>query len=125
MDEFFNTRKYGWTESSDSDISIDPLADDLELDFGSSGGNEVPFARHGPLIEVDPFGLSNQKEFWGNYAIGFILDYRKFSIGYLQHIINFAWRIKGLVTIVGRDSYFYILHFEHMDDLHHVCTKGP
>ena len=63
MDEFFNTRKYGWTESSDSDISIDPLADDLELDSGSSGGNEVPFARHGPLIKVDPFDLSNQKEF--------------------------------------------------------------
>jgi len=125
MDDFFNAREYGWTESSNFDISIDPLADDLESDSGSNGDNEVPFAWHGPLIEVDPSDLSNQREFWGNCAIGFILDYRKFSMGYLQHIINFAWLIKGSVTIVGRDSYFYILHFEHMDDLYHVCTEGP
>lgn len=53
------------------------------------------------------------------------MDYRKFSVGYLQHNINFAWHIRGTITIVGRDSYFYILHFEHMDDLNHVCNKGP
>lgn len=52
------------------------------------------------------------------------MDYRKFSIGYLQHIITFAWHIRGAVSIISRDSYFYILHFEHMDDLHHICNEG-
>lgn len=63
MDDFFNAREYRWTENSDSEISNDPLAEDLESDSRSSGGNDVPFARHGPLIEADPFDLSNQREF--------------------------------------------------------------
>lgn len=125
MDDFFNAREYRWIESNDSKINIDPLAEDSESVSGSNGDNEVPFARHGPLIKADPSDLSSHKEFWGNCAIGFILDYRKFYVGYLQHIINSVWRLRGLVTIVGRDSYFYILHFEHLGDLDHVCTEGP
>lgn len=94
MDDFFNAKEYRWTESSNSKISNDLLVEDSKSVSGSSGDNEVPFAWHGPLIEADPSDLSNQKEFWGNCAIGFILDYRKFSVGYLQHIINSAWCIR-------------------------------
>ena len=26
--------------------------------------------------------------------------------------------------VVGRDSFFYLLHFEHMEDLDHMCKEG-
>lgn len=57
--------------------------------------------------------------------IGFILEYKKFSIDHLKHIINAAWHIKGFVSIVGKDSYFYLLHFEFLDDLTHISNDGP
>lgn len=31
---------------------------------------------------------------------------------------------QGAVCVISRDFYFYILYFERMDDLHHVCNKG-
>lgn len=57
--------------------------------------------------------------------IGFILDYRKFSIDHLKHIINVAWHIRGSVSIMGKDSCLYLLHFEFLDDLTHINNKGP
>lgn len=26
---------------------------------------------------------------------------------------------------MGRDSHFYLLHFEHIEDLNHTCNEGP
>ena len=26
---------------------------------------------------------------------------------------------------MGRESYFYIVHFEHTKDLNHICNEGP
>ena len=26
---------------------------------------------------------------------------------------------------MGRDSSFYILHFEYLEDLNHMCSEGP
>lgn len=124
-DDVVNSREYGWTKCSDSDINSDRFADDSELDSRSSVDFEVPFALHGPIVEVDPSDLSTQREFWSNCAIGFILDYSKFFVGYLQHILRSAWRIRGSVQVVGRESYFYILHFDHMEDLNHVCNEDP
>nr|POE68186.1 uncharacterized protein CFP56_28996 [Quercus suber] len=49
---------------------------------------------------------------------------RKFSVGYLQHVLGFAQCLRGAVQVVGRESYFYILHFAHIEDLNHVCNKG-
>ena len=46
-------------------------------------------------------------------------------MSFLQNIINSAWRIRGPVTVVGRESYFYVLHFEYMKDLTHICEEGP
>lgn len=43
----------------------------------------------------------------------------------MQHVLNNAWRIKGEVSVVGRDSYFYIFHFEFLEDLHYTCNEGP
>uniref|UniRef100_A0A2N9G6B4 CCHC-type domain-containing protein n=1 Tax=Fagus sylvatica TaxID=28930 RepID=A0A2N9G6B4_FAGSY len=51
--------------------------------------------------------------------------YRKFSVRHLQHIIDSAWRVRGNVTVVGRDSYYYILHFDVPDDLVYICDEGP
>ena len=120
-----NVREYGWVESSDSDVTAKLFANEVELDYWSSEEDEVPFARHGPIVEANLEELANQREFWNSCAIGFILDYRKFSISHLQHILNAAWRLRGSVTIVGRDFYFYLLHFDLIEDLNDVCNDSP
>ena len=57
--------------------------------------------------------------------MGFVLGYRKFLVAYLQHLIHFAWRLQGEFTVVGRDSFFYLIHFDCMEDLEHMCLEGP
>ena len=54
---------------------------------------EALFARHGSVLEADLENVDMQQEFWSHYAFGFVLNYRKFSISYLQQLINSAWRI--------------------------------
>lgn len=76
-------------------------------------------------MEADPKSIHMQRLFWTQCAFGFVLDYRKFSIAYLQQLIWFAWRLQGAVTVVGRDSFFYVIHFESLEDLEHMCSKGP
>ena len=124
MEDYFTAREYDWIESNDSKVNSELFADEIETDPQSSEGEEVPFARHGPVLEVDPKEINMQHDFWGSCAIGFILDYRKFSIAHLQHIINVVWRIRGSAIIVGRNSYFYLIHFELMEDLNHICNEG-
>ena len=125
MEDQFTSREYGWTESSGSDISNDPSDKESESDQRSFEGDEIPFARHGPIIAADPKEVNMQRDFWGMCAIGFILDYRKFSVRHLQEVINAAWKIRGSIIVVGRDTYFYLIHFEMLDDLNHACIEGP
>lgn len=113
MEDNILTREYGWTDSSDSNISDVLFEEELEPDLLSSEEDEVPFARHGPIVEPDLEEIAIQRGFWEQCAIGFLLDYRKFSVYHTQQVINNAWRIRGEVYVVGRDSYFYIFHFEY------------
>ena len=53
METHILAREYGWTDSSDSDFSADLFAEEQESDLISSEGDEVPFARHGPLVHPD------------------------------------------------------------------------
>ena len=39
------------------------FADEVDSDFQSSEEDEVPFARHGPLLEADTEELSMHREF--------------------------------------------------------------
>nr|POF20391.1 hypothetical protein CFP56_39673 [Quercus suber] len=112
-------------DSSDSNISDDLFEEELDPELLFSEEDEVHFARHGPIVETDPEDIVVQQGFGEFCAIGFILEYRKFSVHHLQHIINNAWQIRGEVSVVGRDSYFYIFHFEFIKDLHHICNEGP
>ena len=43
----------------------------------------------------------------------------------MQHLINSAWKIRGEVSIIGSESYFYIFHFEFLEDLKKICIEGP
>lgn len=113
------------TDSSDSDFSDDLYAEEQQSDLLSSEDDEVPFASHGPLVHPDPEEVAIQRNFWNLCAIGFILDYRKFSVSHLQHIIDNAGRTRGKVSVVGRESCFYVLHFEFKEDLLHICNEGP
>lgn len=116
---------FAWIESSGSDDGEDPFVDESDQSSLSTDDLEVPFVRHGPLIEVDPDSVNMQRLFWGHCAMGYVLDYRKFSVAYLQHLIRFAWRTRGEVTVLGRDSFFYMIHFESLEDLEHMCSEGP
>ena len=53
MDDHIVPREVGWTDSSSSNISSDLFAEELELDLLPREEDEVPFARHGPLVEPD------------------------------------------------------------------------
>ena len=63
--------------------------EELESDVLSSDDDESPLqdmALESTLI----LKITVQCDFWSHYAIGFLLDYQKFSVSYLQHIINIA-----------------------------------
>ena len=124
MDDNIVSREYGWTDSNDIDYSFDLAVEEMESNMISSDEEETPFARHGPYIRLDADDVVVQRAFWECCAIGFLLDYRKFFVRYLQTIINAAWRIRGKVTVVGRESYFYVVHFEQTKDLNHICNEG-
>lgn len=79
----FTAREYGWTESSESGVIAKLFADEVESDYRSSDEDENPFARHGPVLVPDPEEITIQRDFWNSCAIGFILDYRKFSVNHL------------------------------------------
>ena len=97
----------------------------MEPDILPSEEEEVPFARHGSVIKPDLEDVGDQGTFWNCCAIGYLLDYKKFSVSCLQRLINSTWRIRGAVSVVGRESYFYILHFKSLDNLAHICSEGP
>ena len=125
MENHIQAREYGWTDSSDSDFSANLFVEEQEFNLLSCEDSETPFARHGPIGDPDPEEIAIQRNYWNLCAIGFILDHRKFSVSHLQHIIDNAWRIRGIVSIVGRESYFYVFHFEFEEDLLHICNEGP
>ncbi|KAL0014776.1 hypothetical protein SO802_001845 [Lithocarpus litseifolius] len=125
MENHIQAREYGWTDSSDSDFSADLFSEERESDLLSSEDDEIPFARHGPIVDPDQEEIAIQRNFWNLCAIGFLLDYRNSSVSHLQLILDNAWRIRGTVSIVGRESYFYVFHFGFEEDLLHICNEGP
>ena len=78
MDDNIAPREVGWTDSSNSDIILDLFTEELESNLLPSEEEEVPFVRHGLLVELDLEDLVIQRDFWSCCAIGFLLDYRKF-----------------------------------------------
>uniref|UniRef100_A0A2N9FWA6 CCHC-type domain-containing protein n=1 Tax=Fagus sylvatica TaxID=28930 RepID=A0A2N9FWA6_FAGSY len=127
MDRNIQEREFGWTDSSESDQSEEVYDGDLDMEESSDEDLDLhaPLARHGPIIRANPSELAIQREYWHMCAIAFLLDYRKFSVAHLQHTINNAWRIRGNVNVVGRDSRYFILHFDVLDDLLYICGEGP
>ena len=119
-------REFGWTESSESNFSAEKYDGDLDMADSSNGelNLHAPFACHGPIIKANPQDLALQRDYWSMCAIAFLLDYRRFSVAHLQHLINSVWHIRGNVTAVGRDSHYYILHFDVLDDLLYACGEG-
>lgn len=101
MDDNIVSKEYGWIDSNDIDYSVDFAAKEMESDLILGDEEETPFARHGPHIRLDADDVVVQKAFWEHCAIGFLLDYRKFSMRYLQTIINATLRIRGKVIVVG------------------------
>ena len=63
MDDPFNFWDFGWMKSSRSDSSVDLFTDEVESDFHSSDVEEIPFACHGPVVELDHEEVSIQQDF--------------------------------------------------------------
>jgi hypothetical protein len=118
--------EFGWTNSSDSDQSAEDYDGDLDMDASSKDALDLHalLARHGPILRANHANVAIQREYWNNCAIAYLLNYRKFSVRHLQHIIDTAWRVRGNVTVVGRDSYYFILHFDVPNDLVYICEEG-
>lgn len=75
MDSSVEAREYGWIDSSDSNYKTDLFIEEYDSDLLSSDDDEVPFARHGPIVEPDLANLASQRDFWNLGAIEFNLDY--------------------------------------------------
>ena len=118
-EDFITTREFGWMENSSLEISLDDIDGELNQDIFEYP--QTPIARHGPIIHADPLEIKHQRQFWYQCALGFILDYKRFTVHHLQQTINNAWTLKDRMTVVGREAYFYVLHFESQEDLMHVC----
>ena len=91
MGDPFTARNFGWSESSGLEVSSGRFVEESDSDSLDSEDNEAPFARHGHVLEADHENVDMQRGFWSHCAFGFILDYRKFSIAYLQQLISSAW----------------------------------
>ena len=63
METHVQAREYGWTDSNDLNFSVDLFAKEQESDLLSSEGDEVPFARHDPLVHPDPKEITIQRDF--------------------------------------------------------------
>nr|POE60197.1 hypothetical protein CFP56_25397 [Quercus suber] len=62
MDHNIEVREYGWTDSSDTNYCRDMTTEEMESDLLSSE-DEIPFARHGPIIRPDQQDVAAQREF--------------------------------------------------------------
>ena len=127
MDHRINEREFGWIKSSDSAAGEEEYDGDLDMDDSSNSELDLhaPLARLGPTIRANHEDLAMQREYWNMCAIVFLLDYRKFLVNHLQNLIDATWHIRGRVTVIGRDSYYFILHFEILDDMLYICGEGP
>ena len=63
MDNYFIVREYGWTESSDSKVNVELFVDKVESDLQFNEGEEIPFVRHGPMLEADLEEINMQCDF--------------------------------------------------------------
>nr|POE57138.1 hypothetical protein CFP56_34102 [Quercus suber] len=98
MENHIEAKEYGWTDSGDSDFSVDLFPEEHELDLLSSEDSETPFARHGPTVDPNLEEIAIQRNFWNLYAIGFILDYRKFSM--MDQEPGLGVDMKGFISCV-------------------------
>ena len=63
MDDLFNFWEFGWTESSGSDTNANLFTDEVDSDLCSSDDEEIPFARHGLVIEPNHKEVTIQQDF--------------------------------------------------------------
>ena len=70
-------REFEWTESSESDQSLEEY--DGDLDMAESFDDDLDLhsllARHGLVLQAIAENLDNQREYWQMCAIAFLLDY--------------------------------------------------
>jgi hypothetical protein len=92
MDNNIQEREFGWTESSESNDSLEEYDGDLNMAASSDDDLDLhaPLARHGPIIQANSEEIAIQREYWHMCAIAFLLDYCRFSVPHLQQLINDA-----------------------------------
>ena len=43
----------------------------------------------------------------------------------MQRLMNRAWNLRDRITVVGRESNHYIVHFNNMNDRNFMLLNGP
>ena len=93
MGDHFAACNFGWSEISGSEVSSGPFIKEFDSNSLVNEDGEALFARHGSVLVADLENVDMQQEYCSHCAFGFVLNFRKFSISYLQQLINSAWRI--------------------------------
>ena len=93
MGDHFAACNFGWSEISGSEVSSGPFIKEFDSNSLVNKDGEALFARHGSVLVADLENVDMQQEYCSHCAFGFVLNFRKFSISYLQQLINSAWRI--------------------------------
>ncbi|OMO96921.1 hypothetical protein CCACVL1_04741 [Corchorus capsularis] len=77
------------------------------------------------LLSLNPEEISSNRFFWSHYIIGYLLDFRIFSVRHLQYLISREWRANEVVSVIGRQGSIYTIFVEDDDDRDRIIRRGP
>ena len=84
-----------------------------------------PRASRRLIILVNTEELTLSRSYCQNCLIGVLIDIRKFSVRIVQNIINRAWRLRDVGSVVGRQGNNYVIHFNNAQDLQFIWQQIP
>lgn len=77
------------------------------------------------MIPFNTEELQSSRVVWSQYLVGGLFDIRRFSICFMQNLVNRVWKLRGMVTVVGREDNVYLFLFNNEIDLILTWQQGP
>ena len=82
-------------------------------------------SRRGPIVELDPQILHENRHRWSKCLIGYLLDERSFFAIRVQPILQQAWQLQREFHVIGTQGQFYIVQFDTEEDRAYVHANRP
>ncbi|OMO73238.1 Zinc knuckle CX2CX4HX4C [Corchorus olitorius] len=116
-------RECSWT---DSDFSTQDSSDTAD---SNREGNQPPATPPWRQRETNRISFRTEeiqalRNEGGQSLIGFLIDTRRFSTGFIQNQIN-GWVLVGTATVLGRDDNRFIVHFDNDVDRRAAMMGNP